>query len=131
MTDSELLMAFVEYGNFSQTLFMNFVTIIFAYLIAGFFVADKLNFKMAVLVTILFSITAFQEAASMLFAWNDAVGLMPQMQTREALQFHGLVSSGGFAGTLFYATYSFVVIVSYIGALTFFFHQRHQGRKAS
>jgi hypothetical protein len=43
MPDYELLSLFTEYMIASQTAFMNFVSIVFAFLIAGYFVAHRLN----------------------------------------------------------------------------------------
>ena len=41
MTDYELLSMFNEYETIMQTSFMNFVTIVFAFVIASFFVAGS------------------------------------------------------------------------------------------
>ena len=50
---------FNEYASTSTDMFMNVVTVISAYLIAGYLVAAKLKRRMAILVTILFTAAHF------------------------------------------------------------------------
>ena len=80
MSDYEIVFMFNEYASTSTDMFMNVVTVISAYLIAGYLVAAKLKRGMAILVTILFTAALFQAVLSMLGFWSDAVSLMPEIQ---------------------------------------------------
>ena len=71
MTDYELMSVFGEFVALQQDAYMNFVTIIFAYIVAGYFVAEKLSSKMTTVITILFTIVAFQEASVDFFVGQD------------------------------------------------------------
>jgi|GEM_PF-5011534 len=121
MTDYELLSTFHAHASSANAVYMGFAGVLFAYLIAGYFVAAKLSKAMALLLTVLFSIVVFQEAASMVVYLNDAFRLAPEMRTRESLQFHGVVQGGDLPILFFNITFIFTAAISYIGALIFFF----------
>jgi hypothetical protein len=131
VTDYEVLMAFSDIANSSQASYMNFVTIVFAFIVAGYFVSDKLSQKMASLLTILFTLVAFQEAASTMLFTTDFLGLIPEIKSREGLQFHGAFSVSSFFPPMYIALHFVTLILAYIGSIIFFYHQRHQGLKKS
>jgi len=131
MTDFEVLMAFNEMAINGQDAYMNFVSIVFGFIVAGYLIADKLNRKMTIILTLLFTVVAFQEAMSAMLFLQDQVGLIPEMQTRKALQFHGASRVGDFAAPLLIATHVATQILAYVGSMIFFFHQRHEGLKKS
>jgi len=131
MTDFELMTLFYEIENSIQIAFMNYVTIIFAFLLAGFFAADKLNRPMTIVVIVLFTFAAFQQAGAYILTWSDQAGLLPDIASRDALQWHSAAKVARVAGLFFSITYITTAIIGYFGALIFFFHQRHQGLKSS
>ena len=86
---------------------------------------------MTVILTVLFSVVALQEGLTVLFHWGDQIGLMLEIRSREALSWHGASRVGPSLGMFFNSTFAFGVIGGYIGALLFFFHQRHVGLKSN
>ena len=131
MSDYELVIAFTEIGATSQVSFMNFVSIVFGFIIAGYLIADKLSRKMTILITTLFTIVVLQEAVFAVLFLSDQLSLIPEIQTREGLQFHSGARYGDIAGPVTVVTYIATLILAYTGSIIFFFHQRHEGRKAS
>lgn len=131
MTDYELLIAFVETGQTSQDAYMNFVSIVFGFIVAGYLVADKLSQKMVILITILFTVVAFQEALTAILFAHDQFGLIPEMQTRIGLQFHGSSSIGDYPADAIYVMFISTPVLAYVGSIIFFFHQRSMGLKTS
>ena len=130
MTDYELMSLFGEYVGQQQVVYMNFVTIIFAYIIASYLVADKLSGPMAAIITILFTVVAFQMGTTSFFLLQDQFGLVPEMATRSALQFHGAVQGGQTLINMYTILNIITQIIAYVGALIFFFHQRRIGLQA-
>ncbi len=131
MTDYEVLSLFNEMAANTQGAFMNFVTILSAFLIAGFLAAHKLSKTMTIIVIALFTVAALQEGAVMIFHWIGQAGLMVDMRSREALSWHGATRGGRWLGPIFTTTFVFIVVGGYIGALVFFFHQQRTGLKSS
>ena len=131
MTDFELLIAFNEMAINSQDSYMNFVSIVFGFIVAGYFIAGKLSRKMTILLTTLFTVVALQEALTAMFFLQDQLGLIPEMQTREKLQFHNASRIGDVAAPLVIVTHITTLILGYVGSIIFFFHQRHEGLKTS
>ena len=131
MTDYELVSLYYEINNGLQVAFMNYVAILFAFLVAGFFAADKLSRPMVGVVIVLFTLAAFQEASEYLAAYSDVLSILPDIRSREALDWHLSNQLSDTAETYFNITYVGTAIIGYLGALFFFFHQRHQGLKAS
>ena len=129
MTDYEVLMAFTDIADSSQDSYMNFVSIVFGFIVAGYLVADKLSQKMTILITILFTFVAFQEAMSAILFLTDYLGLIPEMQSREGLQFHGAHDVGHFFPPVYIAIHIATLILAYVGSIIFFFHQRREGLK--
>ena len=68
---------------------------------------------------------------SALLFLRDYPGLIPAMQLREGLQFHGANDVGDFVAPLLIAIHIMTLILAYVGSIIFFFHQRHEGLKAS
>ena len=131
MTDFELISLFNEYENLTQYSFMNFVTIIFAFLIASFFVAAKLNKPMTAVVIVVFTFASLQQGLSVFLQFGDQSALVPEILSRDSLQWHGANRVGEIAVEFFAVIYFGTIFFGYIGTLIFFFHQRHQGLKSS
>ncbi len=131
MTDYELLDLFIQNADSLQSAFMNYIAVLFAFLIAGYLAAATLVF----VVVALFTLVTLQQA---LYTWgygNDLAGFAGQIIARaaenpSALGWHGTASLMGVAisNPVASSSGSVVIILSYIGALVLFFHQRHVGR---
>ena len=135
MTDYELISLFTEYLAALQTAFMNYVAVLFAFLIAAYLIADKLESRMVVVVVALFTLVTLQQAAPVIGAGYDCAALGSQIVERAAADPAGIgwigaaTSLSDAVGIPLVRFGSIaVVILSYIGGLIFFFHQRHVGR---
>ena len=134
MTDYELVYIFTENLNSLQSAFMNYVGVLFAFLIAAYLVAAKLESSMVLIVVGLFTLIAFQQVAPV-FGYGSTVGeLGSQIAARaiedpSSLSWHGTAKPWG-ATALFITEFSetVVLVLSYIAGLVFFFHQRRVGR---
>ena len=58
MTDAELLSTFSSFVNTSWMIFTAYVSIIFAYLVAGYLISSKLGSKMVILVSTIYTLVA-------------------------------------------------------------------------
>ena len=130
MTDYEVLSLFNEMSANTQGAYMNFVAILSAFLIAGYLAAHRLSKTMTIIVIALFTVAALQEGCVSFLLWGDQLGLMVDMRAHAALSWHGASRVGPLLGIFFYSTFAATIIGGYIGALVFFFHQRHVGLKS-
>jgi hypothetical protein len=128
MTDYNLVSLFHTSVSLLNQSLMDYVSILFAFLIAGFFIADKLKLPMVVVVIVLFTIIEANLLPNMYFLEHDMKILGAQLALR--------VTNGDFAlpglvmtqkGGNYFLTQVIVTIGSYIGAIIFFFHQRRVG----
>ena len=72
MTDYELVYIFTENLNSLQSAFMNYVAVLFAFLIAAYLIADKLKSSMVFIVVGLFTLMALQQVAPV-FGYGSTV----------------------------------------------------------
>ena len=61
MSDYELIQLFYEILNGLQTALMNYVAVLFAFLIAAYLIADKLESRMAFIIVALFTLVALPQ----------------------------------------------------------------------
>jgi hypothetical protein len=86
---------------------------------------------MTIVVVVLFSLAAFQQAIVFLLQWGDQIGLMPAIRLREGLEWHGAYKAGQFSMVFISTMLIATTVISYFGALIFYFYQRWQGLKAT
>ena len=136
MTDFELAMLFKEYLSLLQSQYINLVSVIFAFLVAGYLAASKLRPMMVVVIITLFSAFVLDAMLALIFLSADTLRLQELMAARiEAgsteLLFHS-GARGDTASADFWFTASRVVAVAggYIGSIVFFFYQRRTERIA-
>ena len=134
MTDYELVYLFVEIVKAHETSFMKYVAVLFSFLLAGYLVADKLESKMVFIIVGLFTLVALQMLSNIFGFGTDVASLGVEIQSRASdgatgLDWHGAAAPWGVI-TISVARITSIAVVglSYIGALIFFFHQRHVGR---
>ena len=136
MTDSDyqLISLFLEYSLAVNAVFTGYVAVLFAFLIAAYLVAAKLEPAMVFIIVGLFTLVVLQAATPIIGMGSELTGLAGEIA---ALATHESSSVGRHAmarpwGLVAISTYRFTsitaVALSYIGALIFFFHQRHVGR---
>ena len=139
MTDYEMFSTFSEIVVILNTILMDYVAILFAYLIAAFFVASKLKRSMIIVVTSLFTVFAMYKLYEALFWSFDLIRLQGVMeaalvQSDSSLDWLGFAiyaTEGTRGGNLATLLVPLIIVFGYIASLIFFFHQRHQGLKAS
>ncbi len=134
MSDYELADLFMGYTGALQSSFMNFVAVLFAFLIAGHLVAGKLQSGMVAIVVGPFTILTLQQSITVLGYGHDVAGLADQIWTQAAenptsLGWHG-TATPVLSSLVPILQFSAIVVgmLSYIGALVFFFNQRRVGR---
>jgi len=134
MSDLELALLFREYYGVLQTQYINYISVLFAFIVAGYLVASKLRPAMVIVVVVLFSAFAVDSIIVMNFLNSDVSELQRLAQGRLAdghtdlSWFTGAKVTQGPVLHLFAVLRHITVIGGYVGALIFFFHQRHAGR---
>ena len=134
MTDYELVTLFAEYNGSLQTSLMNYVAVLFAFLIAAYLIAGKLESRMAFIIVTLFTLVALPQLSNVFGYGHDVAAIAGQISARAAentssLGWHATSKPWGpFAVSVARYSTAVVLFVSYIGGLVFFFHQRHAGR---
>ncbi len=129
MTDYEMLSTVIEIVNALWAIFATYVSIVFAFLVASYLVADKLAPKIVSIVITLYTLVALWSvfglnrisatASGMAFEIKRAV-----LEAGSSLGWHPIV---GTPDQLFSAIPVFVTtvaLVAYVGSIVFFFHQR-------
>ena len=134
MTDYELINMFVEHMTLLQTILMNYVAVLFAFLIAAYLIAAKLESGMVFIIVGLFTLVALPQAINVIGIGYDTAAIAGQiasraMQDSSGVGWHGTTTWLGTIGiTILRASVLLVLVLSYLGGLIFFFHQRHVGR---
>ncbi len=135
MTDYELITFFYEGVNSLQVAFMNYVAVLFAFLIAAYLVAARLESSMVFIIVGLFTLVILQQSVTLVGFGYDVAALLSQIAARASEDPTGVGWHGGatpLAGAVGAPVLRFsgavIMIFSYIGGLVFFFHQRHVGR---
>lgn len=133
MTDFEIAELFTEYFALMQTQIINYATVLFAFLLAGYLIASKLQRVMATVIIVIFTAFAFDALMTTWFLAIDVVELQLLMRERVAngsqeLAFHAAARED-FNMDLYTVTAIRVLtgVLAYIGAIWFFFHQRRLG----
>ncbi len=131
MTDFEKGMLFVEFLGTANTVFTNYMTLVFAMVTASYFIAARMHWSVAGMFLAVYTIAALMAGSGVVFAFGDFFSLGDWVsQTSDpqnsALSWLGPVAnrttrmSGGIP---FVAA---MVIASYLGSVIFFFLVRKQ-----
>ena len=131
MTDHELLSLGIDMLANLQTLFTNYMTLLFAFLVTSYFVAHKLDRAMAGVVIALFTALATSQLMEMWLVNGDVDGVSEQLRERvaagnPATAWHGLTYAG-WQGDFITIMQLLSAVGGYFAALFFFFHQRRVG----
>ncbi len=135
MSNYELLDALYGCIGGVQTVLMNFVAVLFAFLIAGYLVADKLDKIIVIIIVTLFSLVTFNQMLASIGLSSDFAGLLLQLADRAATDPENM---GWHSSTLDIREFGLpimrfsptvIIVVSYFGGLVFFFRQRYLGRR--
>ena len=134
MSDYELIISFREFYGMFQAQYINYISVLFAFLIAAYMVAAKLQPAMVVVVVALFSAFALDSIIVLNFINSDVGELQHVMHARmlegqtDLSWLNAARASPGPSLTIFAVLRHITIIGGYVGALIFFFHQRHVGR---
>ena len=137
MSDYELIDLLFSDVIGIQTTVMNFVTVLSAFLVVGYLVADKLDKTIVIIIVALFTLVTFYQTLATIGLGHDFEGLIGVLGERadrdpSALGWQSATMSiREFGLPIMRFTPTFVVVFGYIGGLIFFFRQRHLGRLRS
>ena len=135
MSDFELMYLFNDATNVVTNYFSLYITIVFAFLVCAYLVADKLSRHMVYIIIALYTIISL--------SIGYTLNRFTQNVTNLGLEIMRLIETGQSqltwstladdidnpAGLMFYpTTMIIVVLISYTGSLLFFFYQRRQAR---
>jgi len=82
MTDYNLMTSFIDMVALLNQALMNYVSVLFAFLIAGYFIADKLRPSMITLIITLFTAVAADLLAQVYFIQHDLGVVTTEMTLR-------------------------------------------------
>jgi hypothetical protein len=133
MTDYDLISLYHESAALQNDILINYIYVIFAFLVTGYLVADKLNLLMSILVIILFTAISGFFLIDLNYLHSDMRVLTNEMALRALSNEFVLPDLGMVQITdgvsLFGLSLRLAIYGSYIGALIFYFYQRAQGLK--
>jgi len=131
MTDAELLGSFTDFVNTSWMIFTTYVSVLFAFLVAGYLVSSKLGSKMAVLVTSIYTLVALWA----IFGINtnlrsvSAAVIEIKRVVRDgdsSLSWLPIVSMPDYFNSAVPILVTFITVAAYLGSVVFFFYQRRR-----
>ena len=131
MTAYEILSLANEYENTLIGTLMGYASIVSAFLVAAYLVAEKLNRTMTVLLLVLYGVFAFQISGHGITKMVDLTTLAQvaaEMATDETADSAArMMLNSGAVTTYSYGiyVYSFIYFVSFAGSIAFFFNLRH------
>ena len=134
MSDYESLALVYSQISIILTELTIFISIVFSFLVVGYLVAHKLTRSMAAVLVTLFTMVVILSTAIFLRTSTGLLAFVAHLREAVAAGTSGLgwhplmTSSGGSLTTLNYLTPSLFVL-TYIGALVFFFQQRRAARQ--
>jgi beta-lactamase regulating signal transducer with metallopeptidase domain len=131
MTGYEMVYLFNEYvGSAMQTL-MHMTTLMFAFLVVGYYVGAKLTQTMTSIVVGLYAIIASLFAYSVSSVMTDAFSLgrtikAMALQEGSVIAWHGFSRAPDLAFSVAPMIVTLVVLVAVVASIFFFFHARGQ-----
>ncbi len=127
MTDYEMMSLFQEITNTTWTVFATYVSIVFAFLVAGYLVSNRLAPRIVSVVVTLYSLVALLSVISLNRASSNGMALAAEIkravQENDSSLSWVQISPDAVLSTL-PVLITTVAIVAYAGSLIFFFHQR-------
>jgi len=131
MSDAELAMLFTEYFGLMQAHYINYISILFAFLAASYLVADKLNVWLIVVVIGLFTIYSLDAITALYYLNMDVAEIQRLMHERVRdgsieLAFHGAAKESFNLDAIDNNIMArmLVSIFGFLGSIAFFFIQR-------
>ncbi len=132
MTAYEILSLANEYENALISTLMGYASIVSAFLVAAYLVADKLNRSMTILLLALYGVFAFQISAHGITKMLDLANVahvaaqMAQDPNLNSVALYMLNSGAVNVYPYGVFVYAFIYVVSFAGSIAFFFTMRRQ-----
>ena len=127
----ELLDLFATYGTAAGSHFMNFVTVFFAFVAAGYFIASKLTSRTYVFICVIYTIFMLLPATASFLVLLTAVDIADEIAVRQPRLGHNasiLVKiMTGRGGTIMLLVNPFLQFVAYLGSIVFVHKSRIRG----
>ena len=129
MTDYELLSILAEFINATWMVFATYVSIVFAFLVAGYLVSNRLTKRMISIVITIYTLVALWSlwGLNRNIATVTAIVAEIKRAVREDGSSLGWVPAVGTPDFLFPIVpilVTMLAVVAYAGSIAFFFHQR-------
>ena len=125
MTDFEITYMTNEYVNTLLTTFISYVSIVFAFLIAAYLVAPRLDRAMSIIVLLLYTLATFYLVLAVRYLASSVqviqTGVSPVVDRPALVPLLAL----NLPNKLELA----VMVLAYIGSIAFFFQQRKRGSR--
>ncbi len=132
MTDYEMIYIFQENLNLIFTVLMSYVSIVSAFLVVGHLISAKLNVAMVSVVTGLFTLVSITMTFLMNRLTTTFIGIGGEMRKSvdegtSSLGWHNITYEPEFLAQGAMVALTSLLILTYVGAIIFFFHQRRVG----
>ncbi len=132
MTDYEMIYIFQENLNLIFTVLMSYVSIVSTFLVVGHLISAKLNVAMVSVVTGLFTLVSITMTFLMNRLTTTFIGIGGEMRKSvdegtSSLGWHNITYEPEFLAQGAMVALTSLLILTYVGAIIFFFHQRRVG----
>jgi hypothetical protein len=130
MSDYEIAALFAQYASVLEDTFINFISVLFGFLIAGYLVASKLTTRMILLLMMIYTAFALNQIFTMMSIADDLrnlEGLIRERVANGAIELH--FHSGGknpLRGALLDVSAFISLIGGYLGSIWFFLNMRNK-----
>ena len=136
MSDYEILSAFIAFTNTLWMIFATYVSIVFAFIVAAYIVADRLTPKVVSLVITLYSLVSLWSVWAIGQNAGAVAATVNEMKRRVAegnstLGWVHQVSVPDYMLPIIPKVITSVAFVAYAGSIVFFFYQRKLTRPMS
>ena len=133
MSDFEMFMAVTEAWNTVFSMFTVYLSVTFAFLVTGYLIAAQLKAGVVSIVVALYTAAVAMSGLCIERYIHNAVGIAGELRSavlagKSSLGWVGHATEPVWIAPAVYFIFLALLIMSYLGALVFFFHQRHVGR---
>lgn len=129
MTDSELLSAFMAAVETLWLIFSTYVSIVFAFLVVSYLVANKLQTSLAAIVVALYTLVALWSSWALSRGSMSVTAVASQMKARagdgtSAIGWHPAANTPDILMSAIPPLITLIAVLTYIGSIFFFYIQR-------
>jgi hypothetical protein len=129
MTDYELVSTLNETLSILWLIFSTYVSIVFAFLVASYLVANKLMPKIVPLLLFIYSLVAFWAISGLYRTGLGVIGIVGEikrgvLESTSSLSWHSSMSMSDSLLDYMPVIVTSIPTLAFIGSILFFFHQR-------